>query len=395
LTRRLLFALLALAVGQAAVYVARPMTSYRLLGLGAGPREVGLVAAAFALVPLFIAIPLGRRADSPRGGSLIVGGSGLEVVACLLLAIARSPLSLAAASALLGLGHLGVALGAQAVIARESPYERHDRDFGWLTAGVSLGQLAGPLLAGLIVGNRTGAALAPAAGHAMLAGAGVAFVALLSGFLAERGHTAPQPPIAPHFERTSVLGIVTTPGVAAAIFASLAVLSAADVFTAYMPVLGEQRGIEPTIVGVLLAVRAAASLTSRVGIGTFVRIVGRRRLIVTGCAVAAAAFAGLTLTGDVALLVVLSAALGAALGFGQPLSMTMVVRLVPDQARATALAVRLTGNRIGQVAAPAAAGLVAGAASVGAVFAMLGGLLVLSAAAVGSSGGRRGDYRGP
>jgi len=202
---------------------------------------------------------------------------------------------------------------------------------------------------------------------------------------------APQPPIGTHFERTSVLGIVTTPGVAAAILASLAVLSAADVFTAYMPVLGEQRGIEPTIVGVLLAVRAAASLTSRVGIGTFVRIVGRRRLIVTGCAVAAAAFAGLTLTGDIALLVVLSAALGAALGFGQPLSMTMVVRLVPDQARATALAVRLTGNRIGQVAAPAAAGLVAGAASVGAVFAMLGGLLVLSAAAVGSSGGRRGD----
>jgi hypothetical protein len=33
---------------------------------------------------------------------------------------------------------------------------------------------------------------------------------------------------------------------------SVAVLAAADVFTAYMPVLGQQRGISPDIVGVIL-----------------------------------------------------------------------------------------------------------------------------------------------
>jgi MFS family permease len=386
LTRRLLFALLALAVGQAAVYVARPMTSYRLLGLGAGPRDVGLVTAAFALIPLFLAIPLGRRADRSRGGSLIVAGCGIEVLACLLLAAARSPLSLAGASALLGLGHLGVALGAQAVVARESSNERHDRDFGLLTAGVSLGQLAGPVLAGLIVGDRSGAELAPAASRAMLAGAAVAFVAVVFGLLAERGRPVREPASSRGAAGGSVLGIVTMPGVAAGIFASVAVLSAADVFTAYMPVLGEQRGIEPRVVGALLAIRAAASLTSRVGIGTIVRLVGRRRLIVVSCIASAAAFGALPLTRELALLAVLSAALGTALGFGQPLSMTIVVQAVPERMRATALSVRLAGNRIGQVAAPAAAGLVAGTASVGAVFAMLGGVLLLSAAAVGSSG---------
>ncbi|MBK6015764.1 MFS transporter, partial [Streptomyces sp. MBT53] len=51
----------------------------------------------------------------------------------------------------------------------------------------------------------------------------------------------------------------------------------------------------------------------------------------------------------------------------------------PDDARSTALALRLTGNRLGQVAAPAAAGLVAGVAGVAAPFVMLGALLVLSA----------------
>ncbi|WP_037666645.1 MFS transporter, partial [Streptomyces afghaniensis] len=70
--------------------------------------------------------------------------------------------------------------------------------------------------------------------------------------------------------------------------------------------------------------------------------------------------------------------LGFCLGVGQPLSMTTVVQAAPDEARSTALALRLTGNRLGQVAAPAAAGLIAGVAGVAAPFVMLGVLLLLS-----------------
>mgnify|MGYP003290694156 CR=1 FL=1 len=69
-------------------------------------------------------------------------------------------------------------------------------------------------------------------------------------------------------------------------------------------------------------------------------------------------------------------------GIGQPLTMSMVVQAVPEGTRGTALAIRLTGNRFGQVATPAAAGLVAGAAGVSAAFFLLGGLLGLAAVAV-------------
>ena len=62
--------------------------------------------------------------------------------------------------------------------------------------------------------------------------------------------------------------------------------------------------------------------------------------------------------------------------------MTLVVQTVPASARATALGLRLTGNRVGQVATPALAGLLAGGAGVTPVFWLLGGLLVSSAAAV-------------
>jgi MFS family permease len=91
-------------------------------------------------------------------------------------------------------------------------------------------------------------------------------------------------------------------------------------------------------------------------------------------------------------LAVILALLGFCLGVGQPLSMTTVVQAAPDEARSTALALRLTGNRLGQVAAPAAAGLVAGVAGVAAPFVMLGALLLV-ASGLGLRQGRTGAGR--
>jgi MFS family permease len=389
MSRRLAFALLAMAAGQAAVYVARPTTSYRLLSLGYDARDVGLVAAAYALLPLFAAIPLGRYSDRHHAGTLIAAGCGLEVAACALLSVADTAVTLALASTILGLGHLAVALGVQDVIARESHPDRHDQHFGLLTAGVSLGQLVGPLVAGVMLGDRSGAALTGATSRAMVAGALLAGGATVFGLLSKRGRPI-GPVVHPAEARSGSLGtILGTRGVPAGIFASLAVLSAADVFTAYMPVIGEERGISPTVVGVLLSLRAASSIAGRVGIGSLVAWVGRLRLITVSAVAAALAFCGIALSSDLALLTALCLVAGFALGFGQPLSMTLVAQLVPQHARATALAVRIAGNRIGQIAAPAAAGLVAGAAGPAAAFWLMGAVLAASGLVVSAAGADR------
>src|SRR5215208_2006487 len=98
MSRRLTYALLAMTAGQAAVYVARPTTSYRLLSLGYDARDVGFVAAAYAL------LPLGRYSDRRHAGTLIATGCGFEVGACAMLAIADTAVTLAVASTVLGLG---------------------------------------------------------------------------------------------------------------------------------------------------------------------------------------------------------------------------------------------------------------------------------------------------
>jgi MFS family permease len=366
---------------QAALYLARPVTSYRALALGADARAVGLITATFALVPLVVAVPLGRASDRWRPGLLLTGGIALGAVACALLGLAGSLPGLALASAVLGLGHLALTLAGQSLIARRSDDAMHDRDFGLYAAAASTGQLVGPALAGFALSS-AGRSLEGATTLGFVVAAGLMALAVPTSLGTDRPGGAGRPS-GREAERPLRAGeLIGARGVPAGMFASLAVLATVDVLTAYLPVLGVQRGIPPAVIGALLSLRAATSILSRVLIPWMIGRLGRIRLLTLSAAGSALLTAALPLSGSIAALGVLLAAAGFLLGIGQPLTMSMVVHAVPSDARGTALAIRLTGNRFGQVATPAAAGLVAGAAGVSAAFWLLGGLLGLAAVAV-------------
>jgi MFS family permease len=366
---------------QAALFLARPVTSYRALALGADARAVGLITAAFALVPLVVAVPLGRASDRWRPGWLLTGGIALGALACALLGLADSLPGLALASAVLGLGHLALTLAGQSLIARQSGDDRHDRDFGLYAAAASAGQLIGPALAGIVLGA-AGRSLEDATTTGFLVAAGLMALAVPTSLGTDRLGRAGRSRGRSEGRPLRAGELIGARGVPAGMFASLAILATVDVLTAFLPVLGTQRGIPPAVVGGLLSLRAAASILSRVLIPWMVGRLGRVRLLAASAAGSALLTAALPLAGGTAALAVLLAAAGFLLGIGQPLTMSMVVQAVPEGTRGTALAIRLTGNRFGQVATPAAAGLVAGAAGVSAAFFLLGGLLGLAAVAV-------------
>ncbi|MEU2562727.1 MFS transporter [Streptomyces longispororuber] len=395
----LLRLVIAFGCAQGAVSMARPAVSYRALSLGADERAVGVIAGVYALLPLFAAVPLGRRTDHGRCAPLLPLGVVLIAGGCALSGTAGSLGALAAWSGLMGLGHLCFVIGAQSIVARQSAPAEQDRNFGHFTIGASLGQLVGPLAAGALIGGDTGATSA----LALAVSAGVAAAAFTSLWRIEHHRSADTSgaPTAPTAagkagkagkdgaataDKAPVSRILRARGVPAGIFISLAVLSATDVLTAYLPVVGEHRGIAPAAVGVLLSLRAGATIACRLVMDPLIRLVGRRPLVVGTCLLAGVLCAGLALPLPVWALGVTLTLLGFCLGVGQPLSMTTVVRAAPAGARSTALALRLTGNRLGQVVAPAAAGLVTGVAGVGAPFLTLGVLLVGAAGAAVRAG---------
>ncbi|WP_432195844.1 MFS transporter [Streptomyces sp. bgisy027] len=370
----LLRLVIAFSFAQGAVSMARPAVSYRALALGADERAIGVIAGVYALLPLFAAVPLGRRTDHGRCAPLLPVGVVLISGGCALSGLADSLWAMAVWSGVMGLGHLCFVIGAQSLVARQSAPHEQDRNFGHFTIGASLGQLVGPIAAGALIGGRDMAGTSALALLAAGAGGAVAFASL---WRIESPATANSR--REQGERVPVQRILRARGVPAGIFISLAVLSATDILTAYLPVVGEQRGIAPALIGVLLSLRAAATIACRLVLTPLLRLLGRTLLLTVTCLLAALLCAGIALPVPVWALAVMLAVLGFCLGVGQPLSMTTVVQAAPEGARSTALALRLTGNRLGQVAAPASAGLVAGLAGVAAPFVMLGALLLVSA----------------
>ncbi|WP_051835571.1 MFS transporter [Streptomyces sp. NRRL S-481] len=380
----LLRLVIAFSFAQGAVSMARPAVSYRALALGADERAVGVIAGVYALLPLFAAVPLGRRTDHGRCAPLLPVGVVLISGGCALSGVADSLWAMALWSGVMGLGHLCFVIGSQSLVARQSEPHEQDRNFGHFTIGAALGQLVGPIAAGALIGGED---MTGTSALALVVAGALAAVALTSLWRIEHRRPAATSR-AGKGDRVPVRGILRTRGVPAGILISLAVLSATDILTAYLPVVGEHRGIAPSVIGVLLSLRAAATIACRLVLTPLLRLLGRTVLLTVTCLLAALLCAGIALPVPVWALGLLLVLLGFCLGVGQPLSMTTVVQAAPDDARSTALALRLTGNRLGQVAAPAAAGLIAGVAGVAAPFVMLGVLLLVSSGVAVRSRGK-------
>ena len=379
--RRLWALLGSVVLTHTALTLTRPLISYRTIAVGGDAVEVGLITAAYALLPLAIAVPLGRITDrSPRIAWIIGLGSAVLASGGLLLSRADGLPGLALASTVVGVGHLMCMVAGQGLIARHSRPEHLDRDFGRFTAAASLGQLAGPLISGAILADASGDALTAATSAALVVAGAVAALGalpLLPLFrLRSDRRTAEQKAAAP----VPALDLLRRRRRPSALLASLALLSAVDILTAYLPLIAESRGIPPVLVGVLLSLRAGSSLVSRLTLPWLLRRWSRTALIAASTAVAGLSLAlvALPLGGFTVLAVILGLG-GFLLGLGQPLTMAEVTTLAPEGARGSALALRLWGNRLGQVAIPAAASAVAGA--VGAPGALLFSAAVLLTAA--------------
>lgn len=133
----LLRLVIAFAFAQGAVSMARPAVSYRALSLGADERAIGVITGVYALLPLFAAVPLGRRTDHGRCAPLLPFGVVLIAGGCALSGRAGSLAAMAAWSGVMGLGHLCFVIGAQSIVARQSAPAEQDRNFGHFTIGAS------------------------------------------------------------------------------------------------------------------------------------------------------------------------------------------------------------------------------------------------------------------
>jgi MFS family permease len=369
---------------QAATAVARPMASYRALEIGMAPSSLGLVAAAFAVAPVVLALSIGRRIDQyGEFPFLLISTLGLALASAA-LAFIGSPVALVLCIALLGLSQLVFVVADQTLVGSRTHPGSYDRRFGNLSFVASLGQLIGPAAAGLIAASGS----PEGTRNALIFGGALALLAvpfIIRQWRTDPGPAVPPPAVTP--ERQAVMTILRMPGMAPAMLASMTVLATMDVLVVYLPALGEERGLSVATIGALLSVRAGASMVSRLLLGRLVDALGRESLMLASLIVAASSVVSLAILPLPAMFVAMAVA-GLTLGVSQPLTMSWVAARATSGSRGTAMSLRLLGNRVGQVIIPLAAGSVAVATGTAGVLAAAGLTVAFSAAVVASQRSR-------
>ncbi len=361
---------------QASTYLARPMITYKLLDLHANSFIVGSFGALYALFPLIFAIPLGRWINQFGEGRFIAAGTVVIVFASFGLAQAKNTTQMVGLVAILGTAQLLCMAGAQSLFANRSPKASYENFFGYYTFSAALGQLFGPLI-GTAVSGSSGV-IPTHISSAFSAAAAIAAIGVIPLLW--------KMPMKPTFdvsakssrESISLKNLLTNPGMLVAMFTSLAVSSTVDVLVVFLPLFGKEKGYSSGAIGVILALRATTSMLSRFNLGAMTRIIGYSRLLIGSILISSTACIVAIFSQSEVFLAVVIAVAGFTLGVGQPMTMAWVSRISRDDERSFAISVRLAGNRLGQFALPAVAGLIAGGFGAGAVFLALALLMSAS-----------------
>ncbi|EHR71062.1 arabinose efflux permease family protein [Burkholderiales bacterium JOSHI_001] len=356
----------------------------QLLRDGASPVAAGAVMALFALAPVLLALPAGRLAD--RHGyhrpmrwavGFTMGGCALAVAAA---ALPPGPARLAllcGAAALCGAGcNIGLITIQRSAGRSAKDNVQRMRVFSWLGMAPSLANALGPVAAGLMID---------------LAGFGPAYALLLALPLItaltarrvppEAGGARAEAPAPARESLASGVGLLLRlPGMKRLLGVNWLLSASWDVHTFIVPLLGHERGLAASTIGLILGSFTAAVTAVRLLIPLLAHRVQEVRVLRVAMVWTGAVFALYPLAHSAWAMAGLSLLLGLSLGAVQPMVMATLHHITPTARHGMAIALRSMVMNASGTVLPLACG------AVGAAFG-LPVLLWVAAAAVAAGQG--------
>ncbi|HYH43492.1 MAG TPA: MFS transporter [Burkholderiales bacterium] len=346
----------------------RVAVSLYALSQGASQFTIGALMALYAVVPLFMAVHVGRMADrmGPRVPMLV--GTGGVVIGLLLPAIFPGMISLYLSALVLGSTFHFFFITVQGIAGGIGGSEHRAHNFALVGMGFSAAGFIGPFLAGLTIDH-----LGHRAAFLVLAAFPVVpFLMLVfaSGFLPKRRKHAAAPGARSAYDLWRIKGLRRT------FIASGIISSAWDLFQFYFPVYGHSVGLSASAIGAVLGVFALATFTIRIVLPPLARRYSEAQILTAGIFVAAVAFAMFPFFDGAYELAAVAFLLGLGVGCGQPMSMSLIYALAPPGRAAECAGLRVTVNNFMHLLIPLAFGSLGTAFGYTLVFVTNSGLLV-------------------
>jgi MFS family permease len=333
--------LVALIVGQMGMHSAmaglRMAAPLQTLREGYSTWAVGVLLALFAAAPVLSALPAGRLADRfgyHRPVHLAVAFSMLGGVLAVLSTYSSGPLHfglLCVAATAMGTGaNVGMlTIQRTASLAARDSTERV-RIFSWLGVAPSFSNVVGPVAAGFLID-----AQGFRAAYVLL----LLLLPLATLVSARQVPRLPMPPHVHHQDRRA-WDLLGSPGLKRLFVVNWLLSMCWDVHTFAVPVLGHERGFNASTIGLILGTFTLSVTLVRLAIPWLAHRLSELTVLRTAMAGTGLIFALYPLAPNPLLMGLCAALLGLTLGSVQPMVMSMLHHLTPEQRHGEALALR-------------------------------------------------------
>ncbi|MGH8618113.1 MAG: MFS transporter [Burkholderiales bacterium] len=337
------------------------------LHLGAQPFAVGLLFAAFSLLPAGLAVFAGRVSDryGPRGPMLL--GSGGLAAGLLLCFLLPGLVTLYVAVLVIGGCYIFYTVAGQHLVGAWGDAASRTRHFSYYAMGNSLTALIGPPLAGISIDT---------VGYTYTYLVLAALPLFPVAFLFYAGRRLPRPKVAPVAgPRPHSLELLTRPALVRALVVSGIIETGMELFNFYMPLYGHSIGLSATRIGVVIGAFGGAMLLSRALLPYWTRRAGEERVLAVTLMLGAVTLLGFPFVREFGVLIALSIAFGLGLGCCTPLAMMLTYSRAPEGRTGEAMGLRQTFNKLTEIFVPVVFGSIGSAFGLGPAFYLTAALL--------------------
>lgn len=340
-----LFIILSTSLYMIGIAGSRPIVTLYASELGASYFEIGLLVTLFSVLPLVSSIFLGRKIDKigqwkPLLASVVLGGLSLSFPL-----LFRGIAGIYGSQIIGGLAQIIFVVAFQSFVGRHSKKKMRDYFVAIFSIGMASGQFAGPLLGGLIAERMSYVNSMAILGLFIF----MTFPMLL---LLNVKNISQAKRMDREAIKEKAIDLLKIADLRRAIVISAVILLAKDIFTAYFPLLGVDKGFSLTAIGIIISLNSAAGLIIRIVLPALLVKFNESQIIVFTIMSAGLLFSLFPLFENALLCSILSLLLGFSLGIGQPLSISMTINALPVQRVGEGLGVRLTVNKMTQVLGP-------------------------------------------
>jgi predicted MFS family arabinose efflux permease len=366
LTRRQVWTLTSLAILNHITFTgARVNVSLSAIHLGASELIVGLLVAFFSVLPALLSMKAGRMLDRVSPKMPLVISSLAHVVGVLVPFAVPGLWSLLAASLLIGTASNLFYLCQQRIFATGSARADRTTNLGIGAIGFGVSGFIGPLATGVAIDH-----LGHDQAFLMLAITPViASAILLAGVLKlPAAATSTAKAGTPHDAARPAFDLLRQPRVRRVYAMGLLFSMAWDTFTLFVPIHGSHAGLSATVIGTVMASLTAGVFATRLALPAMARRISAPRMLFFGHIIIGAGLLVFPMTAHVSVLMGCSFVVGLAVGYAQPLSMSMMFDVSPADRAGEALGLRMAITGASQAVFPFVLGAISSALGLTPVF---------------------------